>query len=221
MFVLALQSAGTRLPWPVRRFQSLYAGRVPLAPVGAALAWVVWACGDAGSPAPLPYLPALNPLELTQALGLIVGYAWWRSVTSRRELDGQSGSIARGLLTGIAFLSLNAVVGRSVHVDLNVPFDLDDLMNSSVFQTGISILWGVTAGVLMTLARLWFDRAVWMTGAALIAALIIKLFAIDLGNIGGVARIVSFLATGLLILLIGYLAPVPPKAVPPKAEQPT
>jgi uncharacterized membrane protein len=101
-----------------------------------------------------------------------------------------------------------------------VPFDLDALMKSSVFQTGISILWGVTAGVLMTVARRWVDRAVWMTGAALIAALIIKLFVIDLGNISGIARIVSFLATGLLILLIGYLAPVPPRAVLPRAVPP-
>ena len=221
MFVLALRTAGGRLEWPVRRFQSLYAGLIPLAPVAGALAWVLWACGNAGPAAPLAYVPVLNPLELTQALGLIVGYAWWQDVTSRRELDGRSGTIARGLLAAIAFVSLNAVVGRTVHVYLGVAFDLDDLMESSVFQTGVSILWGITAGVLMTLARLWFDRAVWMTGAALIAALIVKLFVIDLGNIGGVARIVSFLATGLLILLIGYLAPVPPRAVQPDAEQPT
>jgi uncharacterized membrane protein len=51
-----------------------------------------------------------------------------------------------------------------------------------------------------------------MAGAALLAALIAKLFIIDLGNAGGVARIVSFLATGVLILVIGYFAPAPPKA---------
>jgi uncharacterized membrane protein len=50
-----------------------------------------------------------------------------------------------------------------------------------------------------------------VTGASLLAALILKLFVVDLGNVGGVARIVSFLATGLLILVIGYFAPLPPK----------
>lgn len=216
MFVVALRSAGGRLAWPVRRFPSLYARVIPLAPIVGALAWVVWACSNSGSPRPLPYVPLLNPLELTQALGLIVGYAWWRGEASRRTLDDSLGSAVRPLLAAIAFLAINAVVGRSVHVYLNVPFEIEDLMESSVFQAGISILWAVTAGMLMTLARLWFDRAVWMTGAALIAMLIIKLFAIDLGNVGGVARIVSFLATGILILLIGYFAPAPPKA-----EQPT
>jgi uncharacterized membrane protein len=34
-----------------------------------------------------------------------------------------------------------------------------------------------------------------------------------------VARIVSFLATGILILLIGYFAPVPPRSVRPETEQ--
>jgi uncharacterized membrane protein len=81
-----------------------------------------------------------------------------------------------------------------------------------VFQAGISILWGVTAAALMTLARLRLDRAVWITGAGLLAMLIVKLFVVDLGNVGGVARIVSFLATGMLILAIGYFAPVPPRS---------
>ena len=104
---------------------------------------------------------------------------------------------------------------------MNEPFDVDDLVQSSIFQTGISILWGVTAGVLMTVARLRLDRPVWMVGAGLLAALILKLFLVDLGNVGGIARIVSFLATGILILLIGYFAPAPPRSAPPKTEQAT
>jgi len=34
---------------------------------------------------------------------------------------------------------------------------------------------------------------------------------VDLSNIGGVERIVSFIGVGLLMLLIGYVSPVPPK----------
>jgi uncharacterized membrane protein len=124
----------------------------------------------------------------------------------------------RALLAGLAFLALNATVGRVVHFYLDVPFTLDDLARSSVFQTGISILWGVVAGVLMTLARRRLDRPVWMVGAGLLAALIVKLFLVDLGNAGGVARIVSFLATGILILLIGYFAPVPPRPTRSETE---
>jgi uncharacterized membrane protein len=38
-----------------------------------------------------------------------------------------------------------------------------------------------------------------------------KLFLVDLSNVSGVERIVSFIGVGLLMLLIGYLSPVPPR----------
>jgi uncharacterized membrane protein len=38
-----------------------------------------------------------------------------------------------------------------------------------------------------------------------------KLFLIDLSSIGTVARIASFLSVGVLLLVTGYLAPLPPK----------
>jgi hypothetical protein len=37
---------------------------------------------------------------------------------------------------------------------------------------------------------------------------------VDLSGIGTVARIVSFMGVGGLMLLIGYLAPLPPAATP-------
>ena len=49
-----------------------------------------------------------------------------------------------------------------------------------------------------------------MIGAALLALVVLKLFTNDLGNSGTVARIVSFLGVGGLLLVIGYIAPVPP-----------
>jgi uncharacterized membrane protein len=54
-------------------------------------------------------------------------------------------------------------------------------------------------------------RALWIVGAALMAVVVAKLFLVDLSNIGGVERIVSFIGVGLLMLLIGYVSPVPPK----------
>ena len=45
------------------------------------------------------------------------------------------------------------------------------------------------------------------------ALVVVKLFFIDLSNIGGIERIVSFIGVGLLMLVIGYVSPVPPVAV--------
>ena len=55
-------------------------------------------------------------------------------------------------------------------------------------------------------------RGLWMVGAVLMAAVVAKLFLIDLSNVGGIERVVSFLGVGVLMLVVGYFAPVPPKA---------
>jgi uncharacterized membrane protein len=38
-----------------------------------------------------------------------------------------------------------------------------------------------------------------------------KLILVDLSNTGTVERIVSFIGVGVLMLLIGYISPVPPR----------
>ena len=219
LFVLWLRRPAGSPAWPVGRFPWLYGSVIPAAPIAAMLAWMLRACVETGPAAPLPYVPLLNPLELAQAFALLAAYAWWTSSGANLTSDDGVRSTGRVVLAVLAFLAVNAVVGRIVHFYLDVPFDLEPLVESPVFQTGISILWGVVAGVLMTMSRLRLDRPVWMVGAGLLGALLLKLFLVDLGNVGGVARIVSFLATGALILLIGYFAPVPPRTT--KREQTT
>ena len=54
-------------------------------------------------------------------------------------------------------------------------------------------------------------RALWVIGAALMGVVVLKLFTIDISNIGGLTRIVSFIGVALLLLAIGYFSPVPPK----------
>ena len=50
----------------------------------------------------------------------------------------------------------------------------------------------------------------------LLAAVVFKLLLIDLSGSGTVTRIVSFIGVGVLMLLIGYVAPMP--ASPAKQE---
>jgi uncharacterized membrane protein len=44
---------------------------------------------------------------------------------------------------------------------------------------------------------------------------VVKLFVIDLSNAGGGERIVAFVGVGALMLIVGYVAPLPPP--PPRA----
>jgi uncharacterized membrane protein len=39
-----------------------------------------------------------------------------------------------------------------------------------------------------------------------------KLFLIDLANTGTVERVISFIGVGVLVILVGYYSPVPPKS---------
>ncbi len=49
-----------------------------------------------------------------------------------------------------------------------------------------------------------------MVGAGLLAVVVVKLFALDLSSLSGLPRVVAFLGVGVLLLVIGYLAPLPP-----------
>jgi uncharacterized membrane protein len=208
--VLMLLFYGHRLAWPVGRYPGVYNVAVPAAPIVGALVWCVLALADSGEPAPLPYLPILNPLELTQGASLVTALHWsrrvWREGRSQRWAPR-----ATWFAAAVAFLALNAVVGRIVHTWFGVAYDFEVLVESPIFQACISVLWAATSLSLMTFASRRGDRTLWMVGALLLGALIVKLFVIDRGTIGTVARIVSFLVTGLLIMVIGYLSPVPPR----------
>jgi uncharacterized membrane protein len=63
----------------------------------------------------------------------------------------------------------------------------------------------------MALSRRHASRPLWIGGAVLLGMTVIKLFLIDLGNSGTLERIVSFIGVGLLLLVIGYVAPLPPQ----------
>ena len=209
--VVGLVQYGNRIAWPIRRHASLYGAVVPTVPVVFLLFWVLWACLQDGDATPLPYVPLLNPLEIAQAFGVIAVYAWWIRARSAGYAPPSVAPHVASALAAVSFLALNAVVARIVHFYLGVPFAIVTLIESASFQAGISVLWALTALSLMTLASRRAARPLWVAGAGLLGALVVKLFVADLSQVGAVARIVSFLVTGVLILIIGYVAPVPPK----------
>ena len=87
-------------------------------------------------------------------------------------------------------------------------------------QASLSIFWGVLGFAAMTVAARKSWRYVWIVGAALMIVVVAKLFLVDLSKIGTVARIASFLTVGALLLITGYLAPLPPRsALDQEAEE--
>ena len=108
------------------------------------------------------------------------------------------------------FVWLNAVLLRTLHHWAGVPFDFDAMMRSTLVQTSLSIFWSLLALATMLWATRSARRLLWFVGAALMGVVVVKLFTVDLSRIGTVERIVSFIAVGLLMLVIGYFSPLPP-----------
>lgn len=111
----------------------------------------------------------------------------------------------------MVFLWLNAALIRSLHHNFGAPITVYGMSHSTLVQASLSIFWGVLGFAAMTLAARQHWRYVWIVGAALMIVVVAKLFLIDLSNVGTIARITSFLTVGALLLVTGYLAPLPPR----------
>jgi uncharacterized membrane protein len=201
--------------WPLDRFAMAYLWRaaVPLA-VAVALGAIVVALHSDGNARPLPFVPLLNPTDITVALALGACALWLSRVRQSDLAIPKAVMDARWtlLLAGLAFIALNTAWLRAAHHWAGVPWNAGHLYASFLVQTGYSILWTVLATGLMLLAHRRHARPVWMGGAALLGLTVIKLFLVDLSNRGGSERIVAFIAVGALMLVVGYFAPIPPAA---------
>jgi uncharacterized membrane protein len=100
---------------------------------------------------------------------------------------------------------------RAAHHLLGIGWSSDALMGSEVVQTGLAILWTLIALGLMVIAQRRAERTPWLAGAALLGLTVLKLLLVDLDAAGGGARIITFIAVGVMMLVVGYAAPLPPK----------
>jgi uncharacterized membrane protein len=206
---------GKTLPWPLRRHFPLYLGLAAGPLILFAWVWAIYVnLTRSGDPWPLLYLPLLNGLDIGVALVHLTLFFW-----ARRLLAGEAPVwpqlaplLQPMVLAASLFVWLNAIIVRTVHYWGGVPFHFDALFDSALLQTALSLSWSLTALGSMVYATRRGRRTVWLTGGALLAAVVVKLFAVDLAGVGTVGRIVSFLGVGLFMLLIGYLSPVPPHA---------
>ncbi len=212
--------------WPLDRHAVGYGwyAAAPIAVmmfVGALLTGML----SAGNADPLPYLPLLNPVDLALGLALAT-LEWWRRTILAAKQPSSGADVLRGpgvlaALAGLAFVIVNTIWLRLAHHLLGVPWDGNALLASFIVQTGLAILWTLLALALMVLAYRRGHRVPWLVGAGLLGLTVLKLLLVDLNNAGGGARIVAFIVVGLLMLAVGYLAPLPPRVAAPGREEAT
>jgi uncharacterized membrane protein len=202
--------------WPLARHKTDY-GWYAAVPVAGLLvpSMLLVALFSSGSADPLPYVPIVNPADLSVALAL-AALEWWRQAIEAATLPNNgaaalAGRGARGVIAWLAFVAVNTAWLRIAHHLLGVAWDPGALFASVVVQTGLAILWTLVALALMVAAHRRSRRTLWLVGAALLGVTVVKLLVIDMNGTGGGARIVAFIVVGLLMLVVGYLAPLPPK----------
>lgn len=213
--IAVFAARGGQLGWPVSAHHRAYLVRGALPLAVFLLAWVVYVnFRSNGDPAPLPYVPLLNPLDLVQAGVLLALATWYVGVQRMLPEDAllPSAATAIKILGAVLFVVLNGVLLRALHHYADVPFRLDAMLRSVLVQAAFSLFWSLLALAAMVLATRRGLRVLWAVGAVLLGVVIAKLFVIDLSNTGTVERVVSFIGVGLLVIVIGYFAPVPPKS---------
>lgn len=211
IFIAALYFINRYQRWPISVQGDSYHKQAASVIAGALLIFfLVNNIASYASPAPLPYIPLLNPLDIAQAIGLMVLFSWfqkfghtWLKIKSSAYLP---------IAAALGFVWFNSLLFKTLHVYIGVQYTPAALLSSATVQTAVSISWTlISLGVMIAASRLQ-SRHIWIAGAGLAGLVVIKLFLFDLIEKGTIERIVSFLGVGILLMVVGYFSPVPPSA---------
>jgi hypothetical protein len=166
------------------------------------------AFGESGHTPPLPYLPVVGLVDLSLALSLGAAFR----MTSTMDALGSPGT-AREARVGVGLLGLvliASVLARAVAHYGALAF-APSLLGSTVYQASLSLTYGLIGLTVMIVGTRHVSRAAYLFGATLLGLVVVKLLVVDLASSGTLARIVSFIGTGLILLVVGYFVPLPPK----------
>jgi uncharacterized membrane protein len=205
--LVVIQALARRNAWPLATHADAYQRQAGSLVAAGLVCWVVVTnVLSPGSPTPWPYVPLLNPLDVTSLAALWALAAWSRDALA---VDARA---RYAVLAGAGFVLLNGGVLRTAHHWADIAWNLHDLLASRPLQAALTLTWTVTALALMIGATRRGMRPWWIAGAVLLTAVVAKLFLIDLATLSGLPQVVAFLGVGALMLVIGYFAPLPPPA---------
>jgi uncharacterized membrane protein len=202
--------------WPVPFHPFVYLLASVLLVSAQILYVIALSIGLPGDPHPWPYIPVINPFDLAMLFAMTTALLS-RAVISRDyqanllDPDLRLVPVFRRFILASFFLLTTLALVRAVHHFAAVPWSEGALFDSVVVQTSLSIYWGLLGFIGMIWGARSARRPLWLAGAGFMGLVVIKLFLIDLGNSGTVARIVSFIGIGALLLVVGYFAPAPPR----------
>ena len=186
----------------------------------------------------LPYVPLVNLYDMSLWSVLIYGlsiiYLRHKALkTPQPSIDPKNPATNKTnnqsfnpkpmliILGIISFWVISSMLIRTLHAFIDTPlwnqYPLGAWSSEQV-QTGLTILWTLIALVATIIASRQLRRTPWFMGIGLLGVVVLKLVLVDLSQTEAIWRVLSFLVAGSLILLIGYLAPLPPEEIEKDAE---
>jgi len=208
LFLLVFAILHRRRYWPFQQYPRAHwiAALLPALVVGVVLL-VKSNLLDGRMPG-RPYIPLLNPIEEAATFALLMTAVWRRRVAAIAQSDVQPlAAVSWGMVVWWG----NGVLLRTLASVGGVAWTLTALWASPFIQTSMAIAWTIAALICMALAARTGHRQTWFAGAVSLGIVVVKLFLVDSARTGGLARAIAFIGVALLILAIGYLAPLPPR----------
>lgn len=171
------------------------------------------------------YIPLINPLDEAGLFSILALVLMRRGFAQKiRKVSNLNFWLLRCLLIVIIALSaywFNGILIRAIADFAGLNWHYDTLYESRLVQTVLSISWALAALACIIIAAIKKSRIWWFMGAAIFACVISKLFLIDIYGQGGISRAISFIGVAVLILIVGYFSPLPPKELQGKDKQET
>jgi uncharacterized membrane protein len=169
---------------------------------GGLLLWLaaIWRLADGYFDTPVGFTAIVNERSLATLFVLVVGYllAWGIA----RQAAAESASIRVALHVALSMLALfwiSAEIKSYWNVRYETPqaYLYEELM--------LSLGWGLY-GAAAVVAGLWRGYPpLRYIGITVIAVTVLKVFFVDLWGLGGIYRVIGFIALGVLLVLVSYL----------------
>ncbi|MEB6856102.1 DUF2339 domain-containing protein [Proteus cibi] len=212
LFIVISYLLAMKVNW-IKEYQNTY-WVVSLPVLGLLALSLIFANFNDGTESGIKFIPLLNLMDLMGVIGIWVGYKFISVIKQSPKyqlLLKNNLPIFNYIIPAMIFWWANGILLRGLVFATDIDWSSYAIINSKVIQTVLAIIWAITALVTMVMATRRKSRSQWFIGGVLLAVVIAKLFLIDTSLSSGLLRALAFIGVAILILLIGYFSPLPPK----------
>lgn len=212
LFIAISYILAMKVNW-IKEYQDTY--WVVTLPVGALLILsLIFANFNDGTESGIKFIPLFNLMDLMGIIGIWISYKFMSVIKQSPKYQAllqNNLPIFNYIIPAIIFWWANGILLRGLVFVTDIDWSSYAIINSKVIQTVLAIIWAITALVTMVMATRNTSRSQWFIGGVLLAVVIAKLFLIDTSLSSGLLRALAFIGVAILILLIGYFSPLPPR----------